>query len=123
MTLIQASKKTREKLVFDNHRDDRVKQKPKYKLEQIIRSADIKKVFSKGDSKNYSYKLYTKTEVIHDNIPLCRINYLPRRYNESSFFPTKLFFDENNKVMKELNLFLKNNKKQIELTEDEINKK
>ena len=83
MTPIQASKKSNEKIIFDNLKDDRVKQKPKFKLGQLVRVADIKKVFSKGDSTNYSYKIYTITEVIHDTIPAYRINYLPERYNEN----------------------------------------
>ena len=82
----------------------RVKQTPKFKLGQLVRTSDIKRIFSKGDSTNYSYKLYTITEVIHDTMPSYRIDYLPERYNENLLLPTKLSFDENNKVMKELNL-------------------
>ena len=80
MTPVQASKKTNEKPVYSNLRDDRVKQKPKYKLGQLVRSADIKRVFVKGDSTNKSYKLYTITEVVYDTIPSYRINHLPERY-------------------------------------------
>ena len=69
MTPIQASKKSKEKLVYTNLRDNREVQKPKFKLGQLVRTADIKRVFSKGDSTNYSYKLFTITEVIHDTIP------------------------------------------------------
>ena len=104
MTPIQASKKSNEKAVFDNIRDDRQKQRPKFKLGDLVRIADIKKVFSKGDSTNYSYKVYTITEVIHDTIPSYRIDYLPERYNQNLLLPTKLSLDENNEVMKKLNL-------------------
>ena len=104
MTPVQASKKSNEKKVFDNLRDDRQKQRPKYKLGQLIRTADIKRVFSKGDSTNWSYKLYTITEVIHETISSYRIDYLPERYNENLLLPTKLSLEENNQVMKELNL-------------------
>ena len=104
MTPIQASKKSNEKAVFDNLRDARQKQRPKFELGDLVRTADIKKVFSKGDSTNYSYKLYTITEVIHDTIPSYRINYLPERYNENLLLPTKLSLEQNNKIMKELNL-------------------
>ena len=81
MTPNQASKKSNEKAVFDNLRDDRQKQRPKFKLGQLVRTADKKRVFSKGDSSNYSYKVYTLTEIIHDTIPSYRIDYLPERYN------------------------------------------
>ena len=90
MTPIQTSKKSDEKIIFDNLKDDRVKQKPKFRLGQLIRVADNRKVFSKGDSTNYSYKLYTITEVLHDTIPAYRINFLPERYNENLLLPTKL---------------------------------
>ena len=104
MKPIDASKKSNQKLVFDNRRDDRQKQKPKFHLSQLVRTADIKKVFSKGDSTNWSYKLYTTTEIIHNTIPSYRIDYLPERYNENLLLPTKLTLDENNQVMKKLNL-------------------
>ena len=104
MTPIQASKKSNEKIIFDDLKDYRVKQKPKFKLGQLIRVADSKKVFSKGNSTNYSYKLYTITEVIHDTIPSYRIDYLPEIYNENLLLPTKLTLEQNNKIMKELNL-------------------
>ena len=64
----------------------------------------MRRVFSKGDSTNKSYKLNTITEVIHDTIPAYKINYLPERYNENLILPTKLTLEQNNKVMKELNL-------------------
>ena len=105
MTPVQASKKSSEKLVYSNLKDDRVKQHPKYKLSQLVRTADIKRVFSKGYSTNWSYKLYTITEVIHDTIPSYRIDYLPERYNQNLLLPTKLSLEENNQVMKNLNLF------------------
>ena len=104
MTPIQASKKSNEKEVYSNLKDNREIQKPKFKLGDLVRTADIKIVFSKGDSTNYSYKLYTITEVIHDTIPSYRIDYLPERYNENLLLSTKLSLDENNKIMKELNL-------------------
>ena len=104
LTPIQASKKSNEKEVYSNLQDRRVRQKPKFKLGQLVRTADCKRVFSKGNSTKYSYKLYTITEVIHDTIPSYRIDYLPERYNEILLLPTKISFDENNKVMKELNL-------------------
>ena len=104
MTPIQASRKSNEKTVYTNLQDRRVRQRPKYKLGQLVRTADIKKVFSKGDSTDCGYKLYSITEVIHDTIPSYGIDFLPERYNENLLLPTKLSLDENNKIMKELNL-------------------
>ena len=104
MTPNQASKKSNERKVYSNLQDRRVKQQPKYNLGQLVRKADIKRVFSKGDSTNYSYKLYTITTVIYNNIPSYRLEYIPERYNENLLLPTNLTLDENNQVMKELNL-------------------
>ena len=102
MTLVQASKKSNEKEVYSNLHDRRVKQQPKYKLQQLVRTADIKRVFSEGGSTNWSYKLYALTEVIHDNIPSYRIDYLRERSNEVLIRPTNLTLEENNQVMKKL---------------------
>ena len=110
MTPNQASKKSNEKEVYSNLRDNREVRKPKYKLGQLVRTADIKKIFSKGDSTNYNYKLYTITEVIHDTILSYRIDYLPERYNENLLLPTKLSLEENIQVMKELKLIQQYNK-------------
>ena len=93
-----------EKQVYSKLQDKRKKHFPKIKLGQFVGTADNKKVFSKGDSTNWSYKLFTKTEVIHDTIPSYGINFLPERYNENSLLPTKLSLEENNKVMKKLTL-------------------
>ena len=75
----QASKKANEKIVYNNIKNNRENQKPKYKLGDLVRTSDIRKVFSKGDSTNYSYKLYTITEIIHDTIPSYRIDYSSER--------------------------------------------
>ena len=104
MTPNQASKKSNERKVYSNLQDRRVRQKPKFKLGQLVRTADIKKVFSKGDSTNWSYKLYTITEVIHDTIPSYKIDYLPERYNQNLLLPTKLSLEQNKQIMKELTL-------------------
>ena len=100
MTPLQASKKSNETLVYTNLQDKREKETLEFKLGDVVRTADMKKVFSKGDSTIWSYKLNTITEVIHDTIPSYRIDYLPERYNKNLFLPTKISLDENNKVMR-----------------------
>ena len=104
MTPVQASEKVNEKSVYSNIQDRRIKQEPKYKLGQLVRTANFKRVFSKGDSTNYSYEFYTVTEVIHNTIPSYRTDYLSEIFNENLLLPTKLSSEENNEVMKELNL-------------------
>ena len=107
MKPIDGSKKSNEKLVYSNLQDKRRKLSSKYKLGHLVRTADIKRVFSKGDGINYSYKLYTITEVIHDTISSHRIDYLPERYNQNLLLPTKLSLEQNNKIMKELKIIQK----------------
>ena len=103
MTTIQGSKNVIEKRVHNILKDKSEVRKRKVNLGQFVRTADIKRVFSKGDSTNYSYKSYTITEIIHDTIPSYRINYLPQRYNENLKLPTKLTPDGNIEVMKKKN--------------------
>ena len=69
MTPSQASKKSNENDVYSNLKDNREIRNPKIQLGQLVRTAENKKVFSKGDSTNYSYKIYTIAEIIHDTIP------------------------------------------------------
>ena len=101
---IQASETLNEKQVYSNLQDRRVKQPPKFELGQLVRTADIKRVFMKGDSTNWSYKVYTITEIIHDTVPSYRIDCLPERYNENLILLTKLSHEQNNQLMKELTL-------------------
>ena len=103
MTPIQASKKANEKEVYSNLKDNIEVRKPKFNLGKLVRTADIKGVFSEGGSTNYSYKIYTITELIHDTTPSYRYDNLPEKYNESLLLLTKLSLEENNQVMKKLN--------------------
>ena len=100
----QATKKWNEKEDYTNLQDRRVRQQSKFSLGQVVRTADIKRVFNKGDSTNYSYILYTITEVIHDNIPSYRIENLRETFIENLLPPTKLTLGENNQIMKKLSL-------------------
>ena len=99
-----ASLKKNEGLVYKNLLDKRKKVKPKYEIGDLVRTADLKKTFSKGDTTNWSYKLYKITEIINDTIPSYRLDNLKERYNESLLKKTELTLKENNTVMKKLNL-------------------
>ena len=81
-----------------------MKRKPQFQLGQSVRNADIKRTFSKGDSTNWSYNLYTIIEWKHDTVSIYRINYLLERYNENLLKSSKLTLDEKNQVMNKLNL-------------------
>ena len=99
-----ASLKKNEGLVYKNLLDKRKKIKPKYEIGDLVRTADLKKTFSKGDTTNWSYKLYKITEIVNDTIPSYKINNLSERYIESFLKKTELTLKENNTVMKKLNL-------------------
>ena len=49
--------------------DKRNKKKPKFKIHNLVGTADMKKTFSKGDTTNWSNKLYKVTEIIIDTLP------------------------------------------------------
>ena len=104
LTPIQASLKKNEGYVYKNLLDKRKKVKPKFQINNLVRTADLKKTFSKGDTTNWSYNLYKITEIINDKIPSYKIDNLPERYNESLLKKTELTIKENNSVMKKLNI-------------------
>ena len=104
LTPIQSSLKKNEGFVYKNLIDKRNKIKPKFQINDLVRTADLKKTFSKGDTTNWSYKLYKITEITNDTIPSYKIINLPERYNESLIKKTKLTLKENNGVMKKLRL-------------------
>ena len=104
LTPTQASLKKNEGYVYKNLLDKRKKVKPKYEIGDLVRTADLKKTFSKGDTTSWSYKLYKITEIINDTIPSYRLDNLKERYNESLLKKTELTMKENNAVMKKLNL-------------------
>ena len=99
-----ASLKKNEGYVYKNLLDKRKKIKPKYEIGDLVRTADLKKTFSKGDTTNWSYKLYKITEIINDTIPSYRLDNLKERYNESLLKKTDLTMKENKDVMKKLKI-------------------
>ena len=70
--------------------DKRKKTKPKFQVNDLVRTADLKKTFSKGDTTNWSYKLHKITEIINDTIPSFKINNSPERYTEALLKKTEL---------------------------------
>ena len=104
LTPIQASLKKNEGFVYKNLIDKRIKVKPKFQINDLVRTADLKKTFSKCDTTNWSYKLYKITEIIKDTIPSYHIDNLSERYKESLLKKTELSLKQNKDVMKALNL-------------------
>ena len=70
----EASLKKKEGYVFQQLLDRREKIKPKYKLGDLVRAADLKKA-----SSDWSYKLYKITKGIFDTKPSYKIDQLSER--------------------------------------------
>ena len=104
LTPILASLKKNEGYVYKNLLDKREKVKPKFQINDLVRTADLKKTFSKGDTTNWSFKLFKITEIIKDTIPSYHIDNLSERYNESLLKKTELTLKQKKDVMKALNL-------------------
>ena len=104
LTPIQASLKKNEGFVYKNLLDKRKKVKPKFQINDLVRTADLKKTFSKSDTTNWSYRLYKITEILNDTIPSYKIDDLKERYNDALLKKTELTLKENDNVTKKLNL-------------------
>ena len=74
LTPTQASSKKIERYAYNNLLDKRKKMNPKFQVNDLVTTADLKKTFSKSDTTNWSYKLYKNTEIKNDTIPCCKID-------------------------------------------------
>ena len=99
-----ASLKKNEGFVYKNILDKRKKVTPKFQIDNLVRTADLKKTFSKGDTTNWSYKLYKIAEIISDTIRSYKIDNLKERYNESLLKKTELTLKEIDNVIKQLKI-------------------
>ena len=100
LTPIQASLKKNEGFVYQKVLDKRKKIKPKFQVNEFVRTADIEKTFSKSNSTSYSLKLYKFTEVFNDTIPSYRIDKLSEGYNEALLTKTNLTLKEKKMLRK-----------------------
>ena len=99
-----ASLKKNEGYVYKILLDKRKKIKPKHEIGDLVRTADLRKTFSKGDTTNWSYKLYKITQILNETIPSYRLDKLSERYNEALLKKTNLTMKENNSVMKKFSI-------------------
>ena len=101
---IQANLKKNEGFVYKNLLDKRDKIKPEFQVNDLVRTTDLKKTCTKGDTTNWSYRFYKITEITNDTIPSYKIENLKEIYNEVLLKKTELTMKENNTVMKKLYL-------------------
>ena len=102
MTPIQASLKKNEGNVYKNLLDKRNKIKPKFQINDLVRTAGLQRTFSKSDTTYWSYKLYKITEIVNDTIPSYKIENIKERYNEALLKKTDLTMKENKDVKEKL---------------------
>ena len=76
LTPIEASVKKNEGYVYKNLLDERKKVTRKFQINDLVRVADLKKTFSKGDTTNWSYEIYKIAKIINDTIPTYKIDNL-----------------------------------------------
>ena len=101
LTPIEGSlKKKTEKYVYHKLLDQRKKVRPKFQVNDLVGTANLERTFSKGDRKNWSYKLYKITKSNKDTIPSYRIVNSKERHNESLLRKTELTKKENDTIMK-----------------------
>ena len=95
-----ASLKKNEGFVYKSLLDKRKKATPKFQINDLVRTAELRRIFSKGDTTNWSYRLYKITEIINVTIPSYKIDNLSERYNESLLEKTELTMKKNKDVIK-----------------------
>ena len=86
LTPIQASLTKNEGYVYNNFSDKRRKIKSKFQINNLVRTAGLRKHFSIEDTTNWSYKLYKITEHINDAIPAKKLiiyqNVITKHYSK-----------------------------------------
>ena len=95
MTPTQASLIKNEGYVYHNLLDKLKKVEPKFQINDLVRTAGLKKTLSKSDTTNWSYILHKISEIITDTIPIYRTDKLPERYDESLLRKAELTMEEN----------------------------
>ena len=79
LTPIQASLKKNEGYIYHKLLDKQKALKPKFQVNNLVRTAGLKRFLSKGDTPNWYHKLYKITKFINDTIPNDRIDNLKER--------------------------------------------
>ena len=96
--------KKNEGFAYHNLLDNRKSRKPKFKIHDLVRTADSTRTFSNGDTTNWSFKLYEITKINNDTIPSYRKDDLPERRIEALVKKTKITLKQKDGVMKILSI-------------------
>ena len=90
LTPIEGSLKKIGSYVHKSFLDKRKKIKPKFRVNDLVRVASLKKTFSKGDTTHWSNIFDKVTKIISDSLPSFCIDKLPKRYFETLLKKTEL---------------------------------
>ena len=60
------------------------KKKPKLRIHDLVRAADLRRTFSKSGSKDWSYRLFEITESFIDTIPIYHISVVDKSNSSQS---------------------------------------
>ena len=82
--------KTNEGFIYKNLLDKRKKIKPKFQINDLVRTADLMQMFSIADTTKRFHKMYKITKIINETIPSYKIDNLKERYNEALLKKTEL---------------------------------
>ena len=105
LTLTQAFEEEKERRTcLEKFLDKWKKNKPKFQINNLVRTPNIKRTFSKGDAIIWSFELNKTREIISHTIPIYGIDSLPESYNETLLKKTEKTLEENEEVMKKLKI-------------------
>ena len=105
VTPVEASFKKNEAYAYQNLLYGRKKLEPQLKIHDLLRTAVLKRTFSKEDTMNWSNMLYKITNFVYGTIPSYKLDKLPQRYNEALLKKIELTLKENKDVRNALGLF------------------
>ena len=81
------------------------RKKPNLQLNDVLRVVDLKKMFSKRGTTNWSFNFYEMTENIDDTKPNYHNHNLPERYNEALLENSKTTLTENKELTNAFGLY------------------
>ena len=84
--------------------DTRKRLEAKFKRSDLVRTADKRKLFSKGDSTIWCNEFHWTDQGIDDTIPTYQINFLPEIHEEAFLRKKVLTMEESEKGLVKINL-------------------
>ena len=85
--------------------------KPKFKVDDYVRNADKRNIFSKGYTSNWNRELFKVNEVLKTQPPTYKMEdingeIIEGKYYEHELLKSEFDFESNNKVLESLNIYI-----------------